>query len=214
MAQGGGSVTLTGPLGTPATIPELAEAYDASRGLLRPTPPLPAGAGKKAGGGAAPKRLVAGVTAAAASLTPGFISGLEELAAEYGDEGGWPDLVLDTDSDSEEQDGQAGGEGGEEDGEGRIGGGGDAASASAALRRMWCESRRFLANRRLRRQKAMEVERLKRFHIHLHKLAAGEQAQGQAGPGAKAQGQANGRAAAAPAAAAVAGGKPGDKRKR
>ncbi|KAG2441809.1 hypothetical protein HXX76_003419 [Chlamydomonas incerta] len=211
MAQGGGSVTLSGPLGTPATIPELAEAYDASRGLLRPTPPLPAGAGKKAGGGPAPKRLVAGVTAAAASLTPGFISGLEALAAEYGEEGEWPDLVLDTDSDSGEQDEQAGegeeGEGEEEEeGAGRIGGGGDAAAAAAALRRMWCESRRFLANRRLRRQKAMEVERLKRFHIHLHR------AQAEAGQAAgKAPAQANGHAAGT---AAAGGGKPGDKRKR
>ncbi|KAG2451742.1 hypothetical protein HYH02_003522 [Chlamydomonas schloesseri] len=206
MAQGGGSVTLTGPLGTPATIPELAEAYDASRGLLRPTPPLPAGAGKKGGGGGGGgggKRLAAGVTAAAASLTPGFIQGLEELAAEYGDEGEWPDLVLDTDSDSEPARGEGEDEGEDED---RIGGGGDAATAAEALRRMWHESRRFLANQRLRRQKALEVEKLKRFQIHLHKAAAAAAAAGgQQGQAAAKVGQANGHAGKAAA---------GDKRRR
>ncbi|EFJ44448.1 hypothetical protein VOLCADRAFT_121316 [Volvox carteri f. nagariensis] len=194
-AAAGGAVQLTGPLGTPATITELAAAYDASRGLVRPPPPPPAKAvaGRKGRAG----RRGGAAAAAATAPPPEFFQELEALVAEYGTADGW-----DGPSDFEAQDDEAcdadeDGPGRDNDRTGQAAASGPgpagAAAARAALRGMFLESRRFHRNKQLRLDKALLVEQLKRFHIHLQKRQVAE-----------AEAAAAAAAAAAKASAAVA----------
>ncbi|GLI63195.1 hypothetical protein VaNZ11_006093 [Volvox africanus] len=182
----GGAVHLIGPLGTPATITELAEAYDASRGLLRPPPPPPRAApgGKKGKGG----RRGGGATAAALASSQKLLETIEALAVEYGNGDGWDGMEIDVVSEAEGDDC--------DDGVEREGVATATATASVALRRMFLESQRFQRNKQLRRDKALLVEQLKRFHIHLQERQVAES---QAAAAAAAAAQA--AAAAAQAAA-------------
>ncbi|GLC45484.1 hypothetical protein PLESTB_000319100 [Pleodorina starrii] len=184
---GGGAIHLTGPLGTPATITELAEAYDASRGLMRPPPPPPtaAAAGGRKGKGA--RRGGAAAGAAAAAPSPAFLEDLEALAEEYGSvDGGWDELDIEIDSEPDVDDGDGGGGGGGDEDGGLEAPSASSAAAAAALRRMFLESRRFQRNHQLRRDKALVVEQLKRFHIHLQQKQVAEAARAAAAAAAEA----------------------------
>ncbi|GIL93115.1 hypothetical protein Vretifemale_20565 [Volvox reticuliferus] len=174
---GGGAVHLAGPLGMPATITELAEAYDASGGLMRPPPPPPraTAGGRKGKGG----RRGGFGTAAALAPSPKFLEAIETLSEKYGSANGWDGVEIDVVSEAED---------GSDDRDERERGTtatATAGAAAAALRRMFWESRRFQQNKQLRRDKALLVEQLKRFHIHLQERQVAE-AQAAAAAAAKA----------------------------
>ncbi|GIL50260.1 hypothetical protein Vafri_6478 [Volvox africanus] len=200
----GGAVHLVGPLGTPATITELADAYDASRGLVRPPPPPPRAAlgGKKGKGG----RRGGRATAAALAPSLKFLEAIEVLAVEYGNGDGWDGMEIDVASEVEED--------GSHDGDERKAAATATATAAgpaaAALRRMFLESQRFQRNKQLRRDKALLVEQLKRFHIHLQERQVAE-AQAAAAAAKAAAAKAAAAAAAAQAAGRVPAKKAGKK---
>ncbi|KAG2485768.1 hypothetical protein HYH03_015482 [Edaphochlamys debaryana] len=215
----GGAIALSGPLGTPATITELAEAYDTSRGLIRPPPHKPRRSGGGGGGGGKKRNRRGG--GGAAELSEEFLEEVARQGLEYTAAGGsWVGLGVDSDDDapgftaadvadldldlaaSGSSDADARRQRALSNGAATSGAGANEAGAEAeavvgsSLRRMFLEARRFSDNRVLRREKAAAVERLKRFHIHLQQRQAGLGGLGAGVPSAAAgaaQGQAQGQ---------------------
>lgn len=179
-AQGSG-VRLSGPLGKPYTTEELARMYDASTGSMRPTPTAPK------------PRPEGGTKKGANTVMIAACGGLHETLREQ-----VVRMVAEGDADEDDlqggvhsgQQAQACSSGREGEGFGTEKLSEAEMAAGEALGRFFVGARRHELNSDLRKEKALMVERVKRFHIHLQQQVVANQAAGGKGKGGV-QGHAN-----------------------